>query len=68
MRYIIYGAGAVGGSIGARLYQHEHEVILICRGPHLEQVQQAGLSFATPDESVTLPIPATGYSVRILAN
>lgn len=65
MRYLIYGAGAVGGSIGARLFQHQHDVILICRGPHLEQVRRAGLSFTTPDESVTLPIPAAGKPSEI---
>lgn len=58
MRYVVYGAGAIGGSIGARLYQHGHDVVLICRGEHLERVQRDGLTFLTPTESTTLPIPA----------
>jgi 2-dehydropantoate 2-reductase len=65
MRYIIYGAGAIGGSIGARLFQHGHDVILICRGPHLEAVQRHGLTLRTPDETVTLPIPAAGHPSEI---
>lgn len=28
-RYVIYGAGAVGGTIGARLHQAGHDVTLI---------------------------------------
>ena len=32
MRFIVYGAGAVGGVVGARLHQHGHEVVLIARG------------------------------------
>jgi 2-dehydropantoate 2-reductase len=65
MRYIIYGAGAIGGTIGARLFQHGHDVILICRGPHLEAVQREGLTLRTPDETVSLPIPAVGHPSEI---
>ena len=32
MRYIIYGAGAIGGTIGARLSQEGLNVVLIARG------------------------------------
>src|SRR2546428_7317017 len=65
MRYIVYGAGAIGGSIGARLFQHGHNVILICRGPHLEAVQRDGLTLRTPDETVTLPVRAVGHPSEI---
>jgi 2-dehydropantoate 2-reductase len=60
-RYIIYGAGAVGGVIGARLFQHGRDVALIARGPHLEAVRAHGLRLQTPDEAVTLPIPAVAH-------
>ena len=40
MRYVIYGAGAIGGTIGARLAQHGREVALIARGPHLEALRE----------------------------
>ena len=65
MRYIIYGAGAIGGSIGARLFQHGHDVVLICRGAHLEKVRRDGLTFQTPDETTTLSIPAAGHPTEI---
>jgi 2-dehydropantoate 2-reductase len=58
MRWIIYGAGAVGGVIGARLAQQGHDVVLIARGQHLTAIQQAGLVLKTPNERVTLPITA----------
>jgi NAD(P)-dependent dehydrogenase (short-subunit alcohol dehydrogenase family) len=32
MRFIVYGAGAIGGAIGGRLAQHGNEVVLIARG------------------------------------
>src|SRR4051812_6325473 len=61
MRYIMYGAGAVGGVIGARLFQAGYEVILICRGPQLAAIQREGLRLRTPDEDVSLPMPAVAH-------
>jgi 2-dehydropantoate 2-reductase len=57
MRYVIYGAGAIGGTIGGRLFQHDHDVVLIARGAHAEQLRAEGLTLADPDETVTLAIP-----------
>jgi 2-dehydropantoate 2-reductase len=65
MRYIIYGAGAIGGSIGARLLQSGHDVIFIARGEHLRRLQRDGLTFCTPDETVTLPITTVGHPTDI---
>lgn len=58
MRYIIIGAGAVGGTIGGRLAQAGHDVVLVARGAHLEALQQDGLRLLTPDNDLRLPIPA----------
>lgn len=58
MRYIVIGAGAVGGTIGARLFQGGHEVVLIARGAHYEALKRDGLRLITPDSAETLPIPA----------
>jgi 2-dehydropantoate 2-reductase len=57
MRYIIIGAGAIGGTIGARLFQSGHEVVLTARGAHHAAMRDGGLRFATPAGLVTLPIP-----------
>ncbi|MGB2693611.1 MAG: 2-dehydropantoate 2-reductase N-terminal domain-containing protein [Dehalococcoidia bacterium] len=65
MRYIIYGAGAIGGSIGARLLQQGLDVVLICRGAHLEKVRRGGLTFCTPEESTVLPINAVGHPAEV---
>lgn len=65
MRYIIYGAGAIGGTIGARLFQQGQEVILIVRGPHLQAIQANGLILEDPHEAVTLPIKAVGHPSAI---
>ena len=57
MRYIIIGAGAIGGTIGARLFEGGHEVVLVARGAHHAALRDGGLRFATPDGTVTLPVP-----------
>ncbi len=43
MRYVVYGAGAVGGVIGARLHLAGREVTLVARGEHLERIRRDGL-------------------------
>ena len=57
-RYIIVGAGAVGASIGARLFETGEDVVLAARGDHYRALREHGLRFATPDGERTLPIPA----------
>ncbi|MEV0594422.1 ketopantoate reductase family protein [Nonomuraea cavernae] len=63
MRYIVIGAGAVGGTIGARLFQGGHEVLLIARGAHYEALKSGGLRLFTPGSAETLTIPATDAPV-----
>ncbi len=60
MRYIIIGAGAVGGTIGGRLSAGGHEVVLVARGPHLDALRAHGLRLVTPDGAATLRMPAVG--------
>ena len=61
MRYVIYGAGAVGGVIGGRLRASGADVALIARGPHLDALQRDGLHLLTPDGDEHLNIPAAGH-------
>jgi 2-dehydropantoate 2-reductase len=57
MRFVILGAGAIGGAVGARLHQSGHAVTLIARGAHLDAIRREGLTFVTPVERVVLPLP-----------
>ena len=43
VRYIIIGAGAVGGTIGGCLALAGHEVVLVARGAHLAALRGHGL-------------------------
>jgi len=52
MRICVYGAGAVGGLIGARLALAGADVTLIARGAHLEAMRRDGLRVRTGDEEL----------------
>jgi 2-dehydropantoate 2-reductase len=43
MRVAVYGAGAIGGLLGAYLARTDTEVSLIARGPHLAAMRERGL-------------------------
>ncbi|GII03997.1 2-dehydropantoate 2-reductase [Planobispora takensis] len=65
MRYIVVGAGAVGGTIGGRLFQAGHEVLLVARGAHHDALKSGGLRLITPGSTQTLDIPVTREPVRL---
>ena len=53
MRYIIIGAGAVGGAIGGRLAGAGCEVVLVARGAHRAALAEHGLRLKVPDGEST---------------
>jgi 2-dehydropantoate 2-reductase len=66
MRFVVYGAGAIGGVVGGRLAQAGHEVVLIARGEHHDAIRDEGLRLVTPDaEPVTLSIPVVSHPAGI---
>lgn len=60
MRYLIYGAGGIGSTVGGRLFASGCEVVLIARGAHRDAIARDGLRLATPDGETTIPVPAVG--------
>ncbi|MBO9360930.1 MAG: ketopantoate reductase family protein [Thermoflexus sp.] len=48
-RILIFGAGAVGGYLGAMLHAFGHEVILLGRPPIVEAIRRGGLTLQRPD-------------------
>ncbi|MFE5186256.1 ketopantoate reductase family protein [Streptomyces sp. NPDC056628] len=57
MRYVIIGAGAVGGVVGGRLAEAGHEVVLVARGAHHDALRDHGLRLRVPEGELTLPVP-----------
>ena len=52
MKICVVGAGAIGGMMGARLAQRDHEVSLIARGPHLAAIREHGLKLIQDGEEI----------------
>ena len=49
-RYIIVGAGAIGGTLGGVLARAGIPVVLIARGSHAKVLATGGIVLRTPDE------------------
>lgn len=60
MRICIFGAGAIGGYMGAKLAQAGAEVSLVARGPHLAAMQARGLTLIEEGQTTTVPVRASG--------
>jgi 2-dehydropantoate 2-reductase len=52
MRICVFGAGAVGGHIAARLAASGHEVSVVARGAHLEAMRSRGVKLLHGDEAI----------------
>ena len=61
MKYVMYGAGAIGGAIGARLAMAGRDVTLIARGAHLEALQARGLHYRNPAVNEVVRPQAVGH-------
>jgi 2-dehydropantoate 2-reductase len=57
-RFVVFGAGAIGGVIGARLHQSGRDVVLIARGAQLDAIRRSGLRIQDPAGEATLRIEA----------
>src|SRR6476661_356205 len=60
MHWLVYGAGAVGGVLGARMYDAGLDVTLVARGDHLAAIRARGLTVAAPDGERNVDVPAVG--------
>ncbi|WP_075727100.1 2-dehydropantoate 2-reductase [Corynebacterium aquilae] len=67
MKIAILGAGAVGGTFGARLHEAGEDVTLVARGQTYERLRSRGLVFDDLGTKKTLDIPTVG-SVAELEN
>jgi 2-dehydropantoate 2-reductase len=68
MKYVIYGAGAVGSLVGAHLARAGVEVVLLGRPAHVDAVQAGGVRLKTKTGTEVIPVRAVadlraaGYS------
>jgi 2-dehydropantoate 2-reductase len=59
MEYVVVGAGAIGGTVGARLARDGHQVLLCDADPeHVAAINRDGLTIEGPVEEFTVRAPA----------
>jgi 2-dehydropantoate 2-reductase len=58
VRYIVYGAGAVGGAIGGLLAGAGRHAVLVARGRHLDALRADGLEIRRPGGPVRVAVDA----------
>ena len=59
MRICVFGAGAIGSHVAARLAEGGAEVCIVARGPHLAAVQAGGITVNLPDRSFNRRVAAS---------
>jgi 2-dehydropantoate 2-reductase len=64
-RVVVYGAGAIGGVIGSRLFTSGRDVVLIARGAHREAIARDGLRIESPAGARVERIPVVGAPSEI---
>ncbi|UYM06804.1 ketopantoate reductase family protein [Solicola gregarius] len=65
MKYVVLGAGAIGGVVGGRLAQAGHDVTLIARGPHLAAMRESGLRIESPTGTEKVDVRAVGDPAEV---
>lgn len=65
MRFIVYGAGAIGSGIGGHLFRTGHDVLLVGRPAHVEAIRRDGLQLVTPAETYRLKVPAVSSASEV---
>ncbi|MCO1655034.1 ketopantoate reductase family protein [Pseudonocardia humida] len=65
MRYVVIGAGAIGGVVAARLHEAGREVLAVARGAHLAAIREHGLRLDEPDGSRTVALAVAGTVAEV---
>ena len=65
MRYVVYGAGAVGGVVGGLLHRSGRPVTLVARGDHLAAIRADGLVLDAGDGRHRIDAPATDTAADV---
>jgi 2-dehydropantoate 2-reductase len=61
MRFVVYGVGAIGGVLAAKLARSGQEVAGIARGPQLEALHENGILLRTPESDARVRFPVAPH-------
>ena len=65
MRFVVYGVGAIGGTVAAALALSGQNVIGIARGAQLAAIKDGGLLLRTPDSAARAAFPCVADPAEI---
>lgn len=65
MRFVVYGAGAVGGVIGGRLHLAGVPVTLVARGEHFVRLREHGLVLDAPEGRHRIEAPVVSSVAQV---
>lgn len=65
VRFVLIGAGAIGGVVGGRLSEHGYEVAFVARGAHGAEIERNGLRVHSPAGTTTVNAQVAGSPGRI---
>jgi 2-dehydropantoate 2-reductase len=65
MRFVVMGAGGIGGVLGARLHRAGHETVLVARGVHGDALAASGVRLGSPSGWETVAVPAVHDPVEL---
>src|SRR5438876_8345675 len=58
MRFVVFGAGAIGSGIGGHLHRTGHDALIVGRPAHVNRIRQHRLKLVTDEKTYTLSVPA----------
>ncbi len=58
MRFVVFGAGAIGSGIGGHLHRTGYDALLVGRPAHVNRIREQGLRLITAEQTYTLQVPA----------
>src|SRR5260370_41625763 len=65
MRFVVFGAGAIGSGIGGHLHRTGHDALIVGRPAHVNRVRQQGLQLVTDEQTYTLSVPAVARAEEV---
>lgn len=65
MKICVYGAGAIGGFLGAKLALAGADVSMVARGPHLAAMQSSGVTLISGGETKVCNIPCVANPAEL---
>ncbi|MEJ1116899.1 2-dehydropantoate 2-reductase N-terminal domain-containing protein [Phyllobacterium sp. CCNWLW109] len=68
MRIIVFGLGAIGGVVAAKLGLAGHSVVAIARGTQLQAVRRSGLTLLSPQGTETTTFPVYADPKEVIFN